>query len=145
MTEFAHGSDTVILVLGLSSPAPTGTNDLSAWINTSTFTTGADSHDKTTYGKSDHVFQGGLKTGTFSMGGFFDVTETFDPRYVLGQANGQTASITRRPKGTGAGLPEQSFDAVLTSYVETSPVADLVTWQADFTVSDAVTHSTQSA
>lgn len=141
--SFVHGKNTVIIVAGFTSPAPTGSNDLSAYINTSTFTRGADSHDVTTYGKNDHVFSGGLKTGTFSMGGTYDSSTSAGPAAVLGQANGQTASITRRPEGTGTGKPAQLFSGVLTSYVETSPVADMVSWTAEFTVSDAVTVSTQ--
>lgn len=132
---FAHGKETQISVDG---------DDLSAYTNTSTFTRGADSHDVTTYGKDDHVFAGGLKTGGFSMGGIYE-DGAASPKVTLEPIIGTVVELIRKPEGTGSGLPTETFDALLTSYVETNPVADMVTWSAEFTVSDAVALTTQGA
>jgi hypothetical protein len=132
---FVHGRDTEITV---------GGDDLTEFTNTSEFTRGADVHDVTTYGKSAHVHQGGLRTGGFSMGGTYDNTANTGPAAVLEPLIGTTAEIVRKPEGTGTGKPQQTFDAVLSSYVESSPVADMVSWTAEFTVSDTVATTTQS-
>jgi hypothetical protein len=132
---FVHGKDTEISV---------GAKNLSTYTNTSEFTRGGDSHDVTTYGKDDHVHAGGLRTGGFTMGGTYDSTAVNGPAAALEPLIATVTEIIRKPEGTGTGKPTQTFDAVLTSYVETSPVADMVSWSAEFTVSDAVATTTQA-
>jgi hypothetical protein len=131
---FVHGKETVIKV---------GATDLSAFTNTSTFTRTADSHDVTTYGKDDHVFAGGLGNGTASMGGIYD-NGASGPRDILEPLIGTEVVLTRQPEGTGSGLPQDVVDAIITSYVETSPVADMVAWSCEFQLSDAVNSANQS-
>lgn len=131
---FQHGKDTVILTNG---------TDLSTFTDTSEFERGADEHDVTTYGKDDHVVSGGLGTGSFTMGGTYDNAASGSPRAVLEPLIGTTVTIIRRPEGTGAGRPQQSFAGLLKSYKETAPVADMIKWAAEFTKSDAVTRTTQ--
>jgi hypothetical protein len=140
---FVHGKNTVVIVSGISGPA-SGSHDLSLFVNTSKWTFGSDSHDVTTYSKNDHVFAPGLKTGSFTFGGVYDSTApgTNNPWFVLSQANGQTVTINLKPEGTGTGKPSHTFSAVLTDYGQTAPVADMVTWDATFTVSDLVTTTT---
>lgn len=130
---FVHGKNTVITVNAV---------DLSAYTNTSTFTRGADSHDTTTYGKNDHCFSGGLGNNTFSMGGVYD-NGSSGPRDTLEPLVGTVVTMTRRPEGTGSGLPQDSVSILVTSYVETSPVADMVTWSLEAQCSDAVTSTNQ--
>lgn len=131
----AHGKDTEISV---------GGDDLTQYTDTSQFTRGADSHDVTTYGKDDHVFGPGLGTGGFTMGGVYDSTASTGPAAKLESVRKTTTEIIRKPEGTGTGKPTQTFDAVLTSYVETAPVADYIRWTAEFTVSDAIVTTTQA-
>jgi hypothetical protein len=133
--SFVHGKDTEITVAA---------GDLSQYTNTSQFTRGADSHDVTTYGKDDHVFAGGLRTGGFTMGGTYDNTAASGPSAKLVPLIGTVVEIIRKPEGTGTGKPQQTFDAVLTQFQETSPVADMVSWSAEFTVSDAVVTTSQA-
>lgn len=132
---FVHGKNTYISLNG---------DDLSAFVNTSTFSRGADTHDVTTYGKSAHVHSGGLLNGTASMSGVYDNTASTGPRAVIEPLIGQTVTLVRRPEGTGTGKPEDSVSVVVNSYVETNPVADMVTWSCDMTLSDDVTSSTQA-
>lgn len=128
----AHSKETQISVAG---------TDLSAFINTSTFTRGFRTQDVTTYGKDDEVHDVTLKNGTFSMGGVYDDGAS-TPKTVLEAITG-LVEIIRKPEGTGSGKPTETFDVALTSYVETAPVADFITWSAEFTISDAVVLSTQ--
>lgn len=131
---FVHSKDTVLIVDG---------DDISIYCNTSEFERGADEHDVTTYGKSAHVFSGGLETGAASMGGFYDNTAGTGPRAVIEPLIGSVVPLIRRPEGTGAGKPQDSVSVLIKKYVETSPVADMVTWSCEMTLSDAVTSTTQ--
>jgi hypothetical protein len=131
---FVHGKNTFISLNG---------SDLSPFTNTSTFGRGADSHDVTTYGKNDHVFEGGLGLNTASMGGIYDNSAT-GPRDVIEPLVGTVVTLIRRPEGTGTGKPQDSVSALVTSYVETNPVADMVTWSCELQPSDAVTSTNQA-
>lgn len=132
---FVHGKDTVVTV---------DSNDLSAFTNTSEFNPTADSHDVTTYGQTGHVFQAGLTNGTFTMAGTYDNTASTGPRAVLQPLVGaDNVTVVRQPEGAGSGLPQDSFLAQLTGYTESSPVADMVSWSADFQVSGAVDSTPQ--
>lgn len=129
-----HGRHTKISV---------GGDDISVWTNTSELTRGAANHNVTTYGKDDEVHTGGLRNGQFTCGGIYENTAVTGPHAVLNPLIGETVEIIRQPEGLGTGKPTQTFDAVMTQYVETNPVADMVTWSAQFTVSDAVAETTQ--
>jgi len=131
---FVHGKSTVITVNAV---------DLSAFTNTSNFGRKADKHDVTTYGKNDHVYAGGLGDGAFSMAGVYD-NGVAGPRDTLEPLVGTVITCIRKPEGTGSGLPQDSFSALLEEYVETNPVADMVSWQATFQPSDAVTSTNQA-
>jgi len=133
---FVHGKNTVITLDG---------DDLSAFTNTSELTRGADTHDVTCYGATDHVFSGGLGKGTASMGGVYDNTAATGPRAVIEPVIGTVVTLIRKPEGTGAGKPQDSVSVVVEEYVETSPVADMVTWSVKLLMSGAVTSTTQGA
>lgn len=131
---FVHGKNTVIKLNAV---------DLSAFTNTSTLTRKADKHDVTCYGKSDHVYQGGLGDGTASMGGIYDNQAT-GPRDTIEPLIGTTVTLIRQPEGTGSGLPQDSVSVVVEEYVETNPVADMVSWSCTLQLTDAVNSANQS-
>jgi hypothetical protein len=132
---FIHGKDTFVSVDG---------DDLSAFTNTSEFTKSGDSHDVTTYGKDSHVYNGGLLDGKFTMGGTYDNTASTGPRAVLEPIVGTVVTVIRQPEGTGSSLPQDEFDGLLLTYTETSPVADMVAWTAEFQISDDVDSAAQA-
>jgi hypothetical protein len=119
-------------------------NDLSAYTDTSTFNVGADVHDLTTYGQNNHVFQGGLGNNTGQMSGTYDNTAGTGPRAVLKPRVGTTVVVVRRPEGTGSAKPQDSVSAVISSYVETNPVADFVKWSCEFQCSGTVDATAQA-
>lgn len=133
---FIHGKDTVIL-LKTATTAVTGAN-ISAYTNASELEQSADAHKVTGYGKTAHVKQGGLKDGKFTMSGTYDNTASVAPRALMNGKAGETMTIWRRPEGTGTSKAQDKFDAVLVKYAESNPVADMVTWSAEFEVSDEV-------
>ena len=130
---FVHGKNTYVSVNG---------HDISTYCNTSAFTRGGDSHDVTTYGKDDHVFAGGLKNNTMTLGGIYDAVSG-GPGGVFRPIVMTVVAVVRRTEGTGSGKPNEAFNALVTSYVETNPVADMISWSAELQVSDAVTLTTQ--
>jgi hypothetical protein len=131
---FSHGKETVITLNAV---------DLSAFITTSQFERTGDSHDVTTYGQDSHVFAGGLLTGTATMSGVYD-NGSSGPRDTIEPLIGTVVAFTRRPEGTGSGLPHDACNVLVEKYVETSPVADMVTWSCDMQISGDVTSTNQA-
>lgn len=130
-----HGKDTVIKV---------GADDISTYADSSELNRTADSHDTTTYGNDSHRKSGGLLDGKFTMSGTYDTTETTGPRAVLQPLLGTTPTIIRQVEGTGSGKPQDSFAALMVSYVETSPTADMVKWSAEFELDGDVDSTPQT-
>ncbi|WP_106180115.1 hypothetical protein [Prauserella shujinwangii] len=112
--------------------------DLSTFVNNTEYTNSADSHDTTTYGKNAHTFQGGLKNGTATISGIYEDGAT-GPRATIQPLIGTVVAFVWRPEGTGTGLPEDTVNVLVTSYQETSPVADMITWTAELQLTDDVT------
>jgi hypothetical protein len=119
------------------------TKDISPYTKTSSYEKGADVHDTTGYGVADKLKAGGLIETKFTCGGVYDNTASTGPRNALHGSVGATLAIVRKVEGTGTGKPQDSFSAVLTKYVETSPVDDMVSWSAEFEVTGPVTTTTQ--
>lgn len=131
-----HGKGTVITV---------ATVDLSAFTKSSDLDISVDSHDTTTYGVDNHVYQAGLIDGTFSMEGVYSDAGATAPRDTLVALQGAApAAIVRQAEGAGAGKAQDSFTGLLTSYAESSPVDDMVTWSAEFQISGAVDTTVQA-
>lgn len=130
-----HGKDTVVLV---------DSKDISQYTNTSSKTFAAMIHDLTTYGNDSQVNAGGLLTNAATIGGWYDTQAGTGPRAVLLPLRGQTVTFIHRPEGTGSGKPQDSFSVVVGQYVETSPVADYVSWTCDLTGSGDADHTAQS-
>jgi hypothetical protein len=131
---FVHGKDTVIKL---------GTDDLSDYTTTSELNRTADTHDVTTYGKGSHVYAGGLKDGKATMSGVYDNTAATGPRAVIEPLLGTTVVLTRQTEGPGTGKPQDVVDVVVNGYVETNPVADMVTWSCEMQLSDDVNTTVQ--
>lgn len=130
-----HGSSTIITVNAL---------DISLSSNTSSYTRTGDSHDLTTYGALGHIPGGGLRGDKFTCGGVYEVIATAtSPKKVLQPLVLTTTTVVRKPEGTGVGKPTETFTALLKSYVETSPVADYISWSAEFEVSGVPTDTIQ--
>ena len=133
---FIHGRNTFISI---------DANDLSGFIKNSEFSREKDTHDTTTYGDDDKTYISGLGDSTFSMDGVYDDGAT-GPHDVLGPLRdaGTVVELIRRPEGTGTGLPEETVNVIVTSYVETNPVDDVVTWAAECQCTGAITDADQA-
>lgn len=113
-------------------------------VNTSQLERGGDGHDTTLSGDDDHVVSPGLGTGKFSCGGVYDSTAMTGPAAVIKPLINTIVEVVRQVEGAGTGKPEETFDIHLEKYTETAPVADMVTWALDGTVSGGVADSVQS-
>lgn len=130
-----HGKDTFISLDG---------DDLSQYSNNVEFVRSGDSHDVTTFGNDSHVFFGGLLNGTFSIQGFYDSTAGTGPRAVIEPLIGTVVPFVHQPEGTGSGKPQDTGNCLVTTYTETSPVADMVTFSVELQLSGDVTSAAQA-
>jgi len=134
---FVHGKGTAVSV---------DDNDMSAYSNNVTFTRTADSHDTTTFGKNSKVYRSGLKDSTATIEGIYDNTALVGPGAVFRPLiGGDPVELVYEPEGTGAGKPLATVDVIITSYEETSAVADMIMWTAEFQGSDDIADTTGSA
>lgn len=129
-----HGKNTVVILNG---------SDISTYSNTSSITRKADKHDTTCYGVDDHEYDGGLGDGACSIGGIYD-NAVAGPRAVIEPLVGTKVTYVRRPEGTGSGKAQDSVTVLVEEYVETSPVADMVTWSVTLQPSGAVNSTSQA-
>lgn len=124
---FVHGKDTYVNLDG---------HDLSPYTNSTTYNNTADSHDVTTYGKTRHVYFGGLGDGTCTLQGIYDDTAA-GPRAIIKPLVGTIVTFVFRPEGTGG--PGDAVDALVTAYNESNPVADMIQWTCELQLSDTIT------
>jgi hypothetical protein len=87
-------------------------NDVSTFCTDSNCEQSSGTEDVTTYGKNAVVKDPTLLDGAFGCSGKYD------------------------SEGTGTGLPQDSFDAVITKYTETAPVAGYRLWSLETEPSD---------
>jgi hypothetical protein len=121
-----HSKYTVIIVDG---------NDVSTFSTDSNCEQSSGTEDNTTYGKNAVVKDATLLTGAFGCSGKYDDGAT-GPRAVLKPLVGTKVNVKYRPEGTGSGLPQDSFDAVITKYTETAPTAGYRLWSLETEPSD---------
>lgn len=129
-----HGSETVLLL---------DTEDISEFSDKSDGKYTGDEHDSTCYGAEGHEYATGLKKHGYSIGGKYINGATGTHTYVKAKV-GTKVAFVKRPEGTGTGLPEETSTVHIKEYNESSPVADIVRWTAELTVSGIVTFSTQA-
>jgi hypothetical protein len=130
-----HSKLTVIIIDG---------NDISEYCTDSNCEQSSGTEDNTTYGKNSLVFDPTLGTGAFGCSGKYD-SATTGPRAVLKPLVGTKVPVQYRPEGTGANLPQDEFDAVITGYTETAPAAGYRTWALTTQPSDEWDSTDQSA
>jgi hypothetical protein len=130
---FKHGSKTVVKINAV---------DLSTFTNSTDFNTDADMHDTTTYGKTAHTFQAGLTNGTVTLKGVYDSGAAGPGKTLRPMIGGTSQTFLYQPEGAGTGNPQRSVSVLVKAYNESSPVADMIKWQADLQMTDAITDTT---
>lgn len=120
--------------------------DISPYVNNTDVDRTQDEHDTTTYGDTGHEFIAGLTNGQITITGLWDDTASVGSRTVF------KALVVRKtptafewgPEGDGTGAEKITGNCIVTSYRESAPVADLVTFAATLRISGAVTDGTFS-
>jgi hypothetical protein len=139
---FVHGKSAYVLVEDGSGS--TGTDrDISAYCDNVSHPFSVETAETTTFGKSHKTYIGGLRDTTVSISGKWDATLD---GYLAGSSgilgyNG-TRTMAVGPAGSTAGNIKYTFEVIMTSYEVSAPVGDVVTFSAEFQVSDTPTRGT---
>jgi len=115
---------------------------LTGYIDTVTFTQSGDVLDITTFGNAGHRKRGGLTDGNIAIGGVYDTT-TGGPHDVINPLIDTVVSFTWWPEGTGTGLAAYTGNVLVSQYVESAPVADIIRWTATLEIDGDVTKTNQ--
>lgn len=120
-------------------------DDIAQFCNSIEVSYSVDSIDTTTFSAGGHTYQGGMTDGSVSLSGTYD-NGAAGPKAKIEplMRDGQLVAAVYRPEGTGAGLPQQAFNVLVTSYSESSAVGDMIKWASEMQVSGAVTDTTQA-
>lgn len=104
-----------------------------------------DELETTTFSAGGHTFQGGMTNGSAALSGTYDNSGT-GPKAIIEpiMRTGALVACVYRPEGTGSGLPEQSFNVLVSKYGESSAVGEMIKWSSDMKISGAVTDTTQA-
>jgi hypothetical protein len=113
--------------------------DVSPFTNSIDWDTSADTSDVTTFGATGHAYFGGLTDGKVKLAGLYDNTVSVGPRAAVQASLGATVALIYRPEGISTGKPQTTVNVVVNSYKESVPVADMITWEAELTISGAPT------
>jgi hypothetical protein len=116
--------------------------DISTYTDSTTFEREADEHNSTCYGVNDKEVVGGLLGGKITIGGKY-ITGATGPGTVIEALIGTKVAFIYRAEGTGTTKPERACTVLVKSYNASSPVADIVRWTAELTISGAVTTTAQ--
>ena len=118
--------------------------NVSQYLNSIESNRKVDTIDTTTFGQLGHVYQGGLTDGTFSCAGLYDSSVT-GPKAVIEplMAAGNLVPVIYRPEGTGTGKPQQTCNGLVSTYVESSALNDMIKWKMDLQISGTVTNAAQ--
>jgi hypothetical protein len=128
-----HGSGTYVSL---------ATFDLSAFTDTCTGKYEGDEHESTAYGSTGHEVAVGLKKNGYTIGGKY-VNGASGPRTKIQALLGTKVAFEYRAEGTGTTKPTETSTVHVKTYNQSSPVADIVRWTAELTVSGVVTFGTQ--
>lgn len=114
--------------------------DLSAFCDSAELSIDVDTAETSTFGDTYKSHLAGLAGATIELSGNYDPTAVSGPSAVLMALIGAAAfPVEYHPGGNTAGQREHTFNAILTSYSESSPVGDKVTFSASLLVDGAVT------
>jgi hypothetical protein len=133
---FRHGKTAVVTVNAV---------DLSTFCNNLDFNVDVDTADTTTFGSTWKSAIAGVAGGKLSLTGDYDGTVTTGPSsaLLLCIAGAVPVAVVHKPGGTLTGQRQNAFNALVTSFSESSPVGGVVTFKADLLVTGAVTSTTQ--
>ena len=134
---FLHGKDAAVSL---------NSQSLSAYTSSVEFSRDIDTADVSAFGDQAKEYIPGQTDATVSLEGSYDDTTSTGPHdFFTGLISGDAATtLLYQPEGTGTGLVQYSVSAIVTSYVESVPVSDKITWSAELQCTGAITITDQS-
>lgn len=133
---FRHGKNAQITVNAV---------DLSTFCDALDLNIEVDTADTTAFGSTWKSALAGTAGATLELSGMYDPTASTGPASALFACitGGVPVAVVHKPGGTLSGQRTNSFNAIVTSYAESSPVGDKVTFKSSLLVTGAVTPTTQ--
>lgn len=115
---------------------------LTAFVDNIDWNNTVDTAETTTMGAEAKTYLSGQSDATFSVTGKFDGTAVTGPHVILTGLVGleTTSSFELGPEGSTAGKQKILGECFLTNYTFSDPVGDVVSFNADFQVTGAVTY-----
>lgn len=133
---FRHGKNAVFKVDNNGGTL----TDISAYCDEVSLPRSIETGETTTYGKTAKTYIVGLTDATISVSGKWDATLDAHLAGILGQD--ATVTFEYGPEGSASSRIKYTGEAILTSFETSSPVADVVTFSAEFQCSDTITRTT---
>lgn len=132
---FRHGKNAQVYI---------GSNEISAYLDSSDKSTDVDTAETTTFGKNWKTYLAGLIGANLNLGGSYDGTATTGPAAIFETciANGTAWAVKYFPGGSASGQRQHTFNALVTNYSESAPVGDKVTFSAALLADGTVTSTT---
>lgn len=139
---FVHGKGAAFKIDDAAGTLQT----LTAYLDSVELNNVGDVAESTTMGAEAKTYLSGQTDATISISGKYDSTASTGPDVVLNGIVGKetTSSFEYGPEGGTSTKVKYSGECFLTSYVVSAPVADVVTFTADFQVTGAITKGTFS-
>ena len=133
---FRHGKNAEITVNAVA---------LSTFCDSADFAVDVDTGDTTTFGSTWKSALAGIPGAKLDLVGKYDGTASTGPAAVLMGCitGGVPVAVVHKPGGTLSGQRTNSFNALVTSYSESSPVGGIVTFKAGLLTTGIVTTTTQ--
>lgn len=119
--------------------------DLSAFCDDLELSIDSDTAETTGFGSLWKSHIAGLLGAELSLSGTFDPTASTGPAAKLTALiiAGAAVAVVHKPGGTASGQRTNSFNALVTSYRESSSIGDKVAFSASLLVTGAVTPTNQ--
>lgn len=131
-----HGKSTHVSLNGVN---------ISSYCSSCTYNKLADNHDVTTFGNDVHIYDVGLGDGSATLDGFYEtISVTGSPKLTVSPLVGRASPVTliHGPEGNSTGKPSDTVSVRVTSYTESNPVADMVTWTAELQFTSTIVTGT---
>src|SRR5262245_30251188 len=109
------------------------------------FAIDVDTGDTTTFGSAWKSALAGVPGAKLDITGDYDGTASTGPAAIFFGciSGGVPVAVVHKPGGTLTGQRTNSFNAIVTSYAESSPVGGIITFKASLLVTGTVTSTTQ--
>lgn len=133
---FKHGKNAVFKIDNSAGSL----TDISSYVNEASLPRSIETGETTVFGNSAKTYVVGLTDATISISGPWDPTLDSTLAGILGQDASKTFEYG--PEGSGSGATKYTGECYMTSYETSSPVADVVTFSAEFQVTGTITRTT---